>query len=122
MKKIVFVDDEQDIRQSISQLIDWQAFGFELVGEASNGQEALSLIEMTHPDVVLTDIRMPIMDGLALGHAIREFDPTIKIILLSGYDNFQYAQSAIRLNIYLLVEAGIHSRIRGGYFEYQPSD
>lgn len=100
MKKIVFVDDEQDIRQSISQLIDWQAFGFELVGEASNGQEALSLIEMTHPDVVLTDIRMPIMDGLALGHAIREFDPTIKIILLSGYDNFQYAQSAIRLNIY----------------------
>lgn len=100
MKKIVFVDDEYEVRQSIVNLIDWKKYDFELVAQASNGQEALNVIEATHPDVVLTDIRMPIMDGLALSKAIKEFDPTIKIIILSGYENFGFAQSAIRLNIH----------------------
>lgn len=100
MKKIVFVDDEQMIRQSIVSLIDWQQLGFELVGEASNGQEALTVIEQTLPDVVITDIRMPIMDGLELSRAIKDIDPTIKILILSGHESFDYAQSAIRLNIH----------------------
>ncbi|MCW6676376.1 response regulator [Aerococcaceae bacterium NML180378] len=104
MKKIVLVDDEIDVRQSISALVDWEKFGFELVGEAGNGQEALSVIEELQPDVVLTDIRMPIMDGIEMSHNIHELDPTIRIIFLSGHERFEYAQSAIRLNIeeYLL--------------------
>lgn len=100
MKKVVFVDDEHHIRQSIIRLVDWEKYDFECIGEASNGQEALSIIESQHPDVVITDIKMPIMDGLQLSEAIREFDPTIKIVILSGYDSFDYAQSAIRLNIH----------------------
>lgn len=100
MRKIVFVDDEASLRESIPSLVNWHEFNFELVGIASNGQEALSIIEQTHPDVVLTDICMPIMDGFELSQEINKFDPTIKIIFLSGHDNFDFAQSAIRLNIH----------------------
>lgn len=100
MRKLVFVDDEASLRQSITSIVDWHAFNFELVGVASNGQEALSIIEETHPDVVITDICMPIMDGFELSQEIYKFDPTIKIIFLSGHDNFDFAQSAIRLNIH----------------------
>lgn len=104
MKKLILVDDEIDVRTSISALVDWEKFGFELVGEAGNGQEGLSLVEELQPDVVLTDIKMPIMDGIEMSHNIHELDPTIRIIFLSGHERFEYAQSAIRLNIeeYLL--------------------
>ena len=100
MRKLVLVDDEASVRQTISQLIDWEAYGFHLVGSASNGEEALTIIEEQEPDVVITDICMPLMDGFELSQAIYEFDPTIKIIFISGHDNFDFAQSAIRLNIH----------------------
>ena len=103
-RKLVFVDDETFVLQSIVNLMDWTSLGYELVGTASNGQEALAIIEETCPDVVITDICMPLMDGFELSQAIYEFDPTIKIIFISGHDKFDYAQNAIRLNIqeYLL--------------------
>ena len=103
-RKLVFVDDETFVLQSIVNLMDWASLGYELVGTASNGQEALAIIEETCPDVVITDICMPLMDGFELSQAIYEFDPTIKIIFISGHDKFDYAQNAIRLNIqeYLL--------------------
>ena len=103
-RKLVFVDDETFVLQSIVNLMDWASLGYELVGTASNGQEALAIIEETCPDVVITDICMPLMDGFELSEAIYEFDPTIKIIFISGHDKFDYAQNAIRLNIqeYLL--------------------
>ena len=100
MRKLVLVDDEASVRQTISQLIDWEAYGFQLVGSASNGEDALSIIEEQQPDVVITDICMPLMDGFELSQAIYELDPTIKIIFISGHDNFDFAQSAIRLNIH----------------------
>jgi len=101
---IVLVDDEEQVRQSIKNHTPWSEYGFEVVGEASNGVEALELIEDVQPDVVITDIRMPYMDGIALIKAIREVSPTTTIIILSGYDEFTYAQSAIRYKVteYLL--------------------
>lgn len=100
MKRIIIVDDEVAVRQSIVNSIDWAEAGFELIGDASNGQEALSLVEDNKIDVVITDIRMPVMDGLELAQHIQIIDPTIKIIILTGYDNIEYAQEAFRWNIH----------------------
>lgn len=100
MKRLVIVDDEVEVRQSIVNSIDWADAGFELVGDVSNGQEALSLVEENAVDVVMTDIKMPVMDGLELSQHIQIIDPTIKIIILTGYDNIKYAQEAFRWNIH----------------------
>lgn len=100
MKRLIIVDDEVEVRQSIVNAIDWAEAGFELVGDASNGQDALSLVEENEIDVVITDIRMPVMDGLELAQHIQIIDPTIKIIILTGYDNIEYAQEAFRWNIH----------------------
>lgn len=100
MKRLIIVDDEVEVRQSIVNSIDWADAGFELVGDVSNGQEALSLVEENAVDVVMTDIRMPVMDGLELSQHIQIIDPTIKIIILTGYDNIEYAQKAFRWNIH----------------------
>ena len=91
-RKLVFVDDETFVLQSIVNLMDWTSLGYELVGTASNGQEALAIIEETCPDVVITDICMPLMDSFELSQAIYKFDPTIKIIFISGHDKFDYTQ------------------------------
>lgn len=100
MKRLIIVDDEEEVRQSIVNVIDWAEAGFELVGDASNGQEALTLVEENKIDAVITDIRMPVMDGLELSQHIQIIDPTIKIIILTGFDNIEYAQEAFRWNIH----------------------
>ncbi|MGO4938222.1 response regulator transcription factor [Fundicoccus sp. Sow4_H7] len=100
MKHLIIVDDEEAVRQSIVNVIDWEEAGFKLVGDASNGQEALALVEENKIDVVITDIRMPVMDGLELAQHIQIIDPTIKIIILTGFDNIEYAQEAFRWNIH----------------------
>ena len=110
MYSILLVDDEQYIRQSIIELVQWEKKGFYILGEASNGEEALELMEKNVPDILITDIRMPVMDGIELSRRIREKHPSVKIVFLSGHDDFDYAVSGIKLNIieYLLKPISIN--------------
>ena len=87
--KIMLVDDEEEVRTSIIRKIDWADDGFEVIGDAENGKEALEKIEICEPDVVLTDIRMPYMDGLELAERLRLLHPSIKIVIFSGFDEFE---------------------------------
>ncbi|MFD2368548.1 response regulator [Brevibacillus sp. GCM10020057] len=99
MYKLILVDDEEDVREGVSQEIDWHAYGFEVLAKAENGKEALDLVERLRPDVVVTDIRMPFMDGLQLAEAVRSQFPATRIIILTGFDEFEYAQKAVKLYI-----------------------
>ena len=96
---IILVDDEEEVRKSIIKQIDWESAGFQVVGDAENGEDALEKIEVLEPDVVLTDIRMPYMDGLTLAEKILQRYPSTKVVIFSGYDDFEYAQKAIKLNV-----------------------
>lgn len=102
--KAFFVEDEIVTREGIRDNVDWQGNGFEFCGEAPDGEIALPLIEVTHPDLLITDIKMPFMDGLELCKIVRERMPSMKIVILSGHDEFEYAQRAINLGVteYLL--------------------
>src|SRR5829696_8320773 len=102
--KVFFVEDEIITREGIRDNVDWRAGGFEFCGEATDGEKALPLLRTTQPDVLITDIKMPFMDGLQLSKIVRERMPWVKIIILSGHDEFEYAQKAIGLGItdYLL--------------------
>src|SRR5512136_410935 len=102
--KVFFVEDEIVTREGIRDNVDWLAHGFEFCGEAMDGEMALPLIQATRPDVLITDIKMPFMDGLQLCKIVRERMPWIKIIILSGHDEFEYARKAIELGVteYLL--------------------
>ncbi len=97
--RILLADDEEEVRKAIIRKIDWENIGFQVVGDADNGEEALEKIEQLKPDVVMTDIRMPYMDGLTLTARIRQKYPSIKVLIFSGYDDFEYAQQAIKLNV-----------------------
>lgn len=101
---VLVVDDEQDQRRALIERVNWNAAGFEVIGEAENGVEALDVIESLEPDLILTDIRMPMISGLELAARVRELRPATQIVILSGYDSFEYAQTAINYNIisYLL--------------------
>lgn len=102
--KVFFVEDEIITREGIRDNVDWHASGFEFCGEATDGEMALPLLRTAQPDVLITDIKMPFMDGLQLSRIIRDRMPWIKIIILSGHDEFEYAQKAIGLGVndYLL--------------------
>jgi len=104
MYTVVIADDEVELRTAIVKKIDWKAIGFEIVGEAENGIEALELVEKLEPDLLLTDIKMPFVSGIELARQAREIRPAMNIAFLSGYDDFKYAQQAIQYNIisYLL--------------------
>ena len=93
----MLVDDEAEIRDGIQRKIDWAGSGFTFVGSAENGQEALELAESLHPDVVMTDIKMPFTDGLTLGRHLTERFPGVKLVFFSGFDDFEYAQKAIQI-------------------------
>ncbi len=96
--KLIIVDDENEVRGRVTEKISAQQ-GFEVVGTASNGYDAIDLIEKLSPHVVLTDIKMPYIDGLELASIIQHDYPTIRVAFLSGYDEFDYAQRAINLNV-----------------------
>jgi two-component system, response regulator YesN len=102
--RVVFVEDEIVTREGIRDNVDWQGNGFEFCGEAADGEMALQLLQTTRPDVLITDIKMPFMDGLQLSKIVRERMPWIKVVILSGHDEFEYAQQAIKLGVaeYLL--------------------
>jgi two-component system response regulator YesN len=97
--RLLLVDDEEDVREGVVREIDWEQCGFEVVAIAENGKEAQELIERFEPDLVVTDIKMPFMDGLQLAEWIRNKYPTIKTIILTGFDEFEYAQKAVKLHI-----------------------
>ncbi|WP_067837967.1 response regulator transcription factor [Amphibacillus sediminis] len=100
MNRVVLVDDEQFVRKGIIALMDWQAIRYQVVGEASNAEDALQTILEQEPDVVLTDIRMPVYDGLKLIQRVKEEASKVpKFIIITGYSDFEYAQRAVRLGV-----------------------
>lgn len=104
MIRLLVVEDELIVRNGLINSIDWADHNVEIISAAANGIEAMRLIEENAPDVVLTDIRMPGMDGLELTRWIRERYPDIYVIILTGYSEFEYAQYALKLEVidYLL--------------------
>ncbi|MCL6571691.1 MAG: response regulator transcription factor [Bacillus sp. (in: Bacteria)] len=97
--RVIIVDDETLIRQGIMHYINWEQEGFVIVGEASNGQEALELIEVTNPHIIMTDIVMPIMDGEELTRIVKERYPHIEIIILSSFGEFDYVRSTFQSGV-----------------------
>ena len=108
--KVFFVEDEIVTREGIRDNVDWKAHGFEFCGEAPDGELALPLLQTVQPDVLITDIKMPFMDGLQLSQIVRDRLPATKIVILSGHDEFEYAQKAINLGVseYLLKPVSVH--------------
>ena len=99
MYKVFIVDDEALIRDGLKQIIDWEALGFTVCGEASNGEDAEKEILEKQPDLTLMDIRMPRKPGLDVVASVREKDFKGRFIILSGYSDFKYAQEAIRYGV-----------------------
>ncbi len=89
------VEDERVIREGLRDNIPWEQYGYRFIGEASDGEMALPMIRKLKPDVLITDIKMPFMDGLSLSEMVKEEFPRTKIIIISGYDDFEYARRAI---------------------------
>ena len=104
MYRVIIVDDEPVIRRGLRETIEWDSLGLEVAGEAADGAEALRLIRETEPEILITDIRMPEMDGIRLIQEVKKLDLKIKITILSGYSDYDYLKAAIRLGVdnYLL--------------------
>ena len=101
MHKVILVDDENFFRKGLRSLIDWEACGFGVAGEATNGEDALALIDEVNPELVITDIRMPVLDGLELIKQVMQkegYHP--KFIIISGHSDFKYAQQAVRYGVH----------------------
>lgn len=94
---VLLVDDEEEVFHVIIKKLDWESMGFTIAGYARNGVEALEMAEELQPDVVMTDIKMPYMDGLTLSRKLKELYQKIKIIIFSGFDEFEYAKEAIKI-------------------------
>ncbi len=99
MLKVFLVEDEFVVREGIKNNIDWEAHGYHFCGEASDGELAFSMIQKEKPDIVITDIRMPFMDGLTLSKLIKKEMPWIEIIILTGHAEFEYAKEGIKIGV-----------------------
>lgn len=97
MLKIVVVEDEELVRRGIVLAVDWATLGCVVVGEATNGEDGIKEVERFNPDIIITDIKMPKMDGLEMVRQLRERGNAANIIILTAYSSFAYAQSAIKL-------------------------
>ena len=120
--KVLLVDDEEEVMDVIEHKIDWEQCGFTVIGRAQNGLKALEIAEKMQPDVVITDIKMPYMDGLELARRLNKDYPNIYILLCTGFDEFEYAKQCIGLGItdYLLkpiVRADIQSACKKAIHE-----
>ena len=96
---VLLVDDEEDVIQVIMKKINWEGLGFSVIGYANNGVKALEMVEEYQPDVVMTDIKMPYMDGMELSHFLHDNYPEIVIVIFSGFGEFEYAKKAIQYNV-----------------------
>lgn len=96
---VLLVDDEEEVIQVIMKKINWEGLGFSVIGYANNGVKALEMVEEFQPDVVMTDIKMPYMDGMELASRIKEECPTTKILIFTGFDEFEYAKEAVHLEV-----------------------
>ncbi|QHT61066.1 response regulator [Paenibacillus lycopersici] len=110
MYSMLIVDDERWVRQGLKKTIDWEAYGIEVWGEAVNGLEAFTWLSKSQPDIVITDIKMPGMDGLTLLEHINKQKMHTKVIIISGYSDFSYAQKAVRCGAYGYVLKPIQER------------
>ncbi len=99
MLRIVIVDDEKMIRESMVKTFPWEKLGIEVVGTAENGKRGLEVVAVTRPHIILTDIRMPKMDGLEFIRSVREYMKDVRIIIISGYDEFAYAKKAMEYGV-----------------------
>ena len=97
--KVFLVDDEIVVREGIRESFPWDDTPYVLVGEAPDGEMALPMIRDTNPDIVITDIKMPFMDGIELCRIMQKQMPWIGVIVLSGYDEFEYARQCIQLGV-----------------------
>lgn len=100
MLRTVIIDDEELIRRGLEVTIPWEELGFEIVGFASDGEQAIEVLKDTMPDVIITDIRMPFMTGLELIEFIKPLLPNAYIVIISGHDEFHYAQKALQFGVY----------------------
>ena len=100
MYKLLLVEDDVIIREGIRENISWRKLGFDFIGEYEDGNQAIEVIDKFKPDVILTDICMPFLNGLELANYVSEKLPKTKVIIITGYDKFDYAQKAIKLNVY----------------------
>ena len=99
MYKVLLVDDEALIREAISENIQWEEMGFSFMGACENGRQAMEAIEKEQPDLLLTDINMPFVDGMELTKFVYENYPDTKVIIISGYDEFEYAKNAVKYQV-----------------------
>ena len=97
--KVVLVDDEITIREGFKRLFDWAAHGCEVVGEAADGVAAINIVDTLHPDIVIMDINMPLMNGLEVIQILKRKYPKTAFVIVSGYDDFEYCREALRLKI-----------------------
>jgi two-component system response regulator YesN len=100
MYKIIIADDESNVREGIRDNLNWKELGFEVVGVFENGREVIASLPLLQPDVVLTDINMPFVDGLEVSRHLFECYPRTKVVILTGYDEFDYAQQALKLKVH----------------------
>jgi YesN/AraC family two-component response regulator len=115
MYRLLIVDDERSIRDGLAATIPWETYGYEVVGAAANGQQALDMVSKTRPHVVLTDIRMPIMDGIEFMKALkRNHGPQPKVVLLSAFDDFERCREGLNLGASAYVrKISVESEISG---------
>lgn len=99
MYTVYLADDEQLIREGLAQTIPWESLGLQLIGTAQDGRQALKEIREKKPDIILTDIRMPYLDGLDLIRKIRESVPDCQVVIITGHGEFAYAKAAIQLGV-----------------------
>lgn len=97
MYSIMIVEDEYLVRQGIASLVDYEQFGMQVIAQAENGREAWQKFQKNPADILLTDINMPQMNGLELAKLVRDQAPKCHIVFLTGYDDFDYARTAIKL-------------------------
>lgn len=104
MYRVMIIDDERALRNLLKVSVDWQSLGYEVVGEAASGIEAINTIDKLRPDLLFVDIRMPFMDGIEFSKLALERYSNIKIVILTAFDEFEYARNCIGLGItdYLL--------------------